>query len=59
MPATLNLPVWFEIGSLVVLMLILAVDLLLVVQAAAHPVGQGVGAVGRVLRGARAGLRRR
>jgi tellurite resistance protein TerC len=32
MPATLNLPVWFEVGSLVLLTLILVVDLLLVLK---------------------------
>ncbi|KQO08750.1 tellurium resistance protein TerC [Agreia sp. Leaf244] len=32
MPATLNLPVWFEVGSLVILTLILVVDLLLVLK---------------------------
>ena len=32
MPSTLNLPVWFEVGSLVILTLILVVDLLLVLK---------------------------
>ena len=43
----LELPLWFEIGSLVVLILILIADLLLDPQAPAHPLDQRVDPVGR------------
>jgi tellurite resistance protein TerC len=52
----MDLPVWFEIGSLIVLVLILVADLPSS-QAAAHPDAQGVEPLGRLLRHARADLR--
>ena len=42
----LALPVWFEIGSMVVLVLILAADLLLVLQRPHVPIAEGVRACG-------------